>query len=229
MALIKLGAMIAEARGSIGGAVFARNRGGAYIRNRSIPINPESTRQTAVRAVLADLTNKWSTVLTEAQRAAWTLYAENVPLVNSLGEARQVTGLNMYVRSNSLTIDTGQARIDDAPTEFTVGPTITPTITVDAAADQFTVTDLGSYDLADGAVNLLFQAGKPVQPGVNFYKAPFRKAGSANAVASTGEPPFGPFDLTFPVAAGQALFIRTATVTADGRVGVPVRQRFLVA
>lgn len=229
MALVKLGAMIADARGSIGGTVFARNRGGAYVRNRTVPINPQSTRQTAVRALMAQLTNLWSVTLTQAQRDAWTLYADNVPLPNALGESRNVTGINMYVRANSLILDTGGTRVDDAPTQFTVGPTITPGITIDAAADTLTVADLGGYVLAGAPVNLLVSAGNPQQPGVNFYKAPFRKVGAALAVDTTNDPPYGPFPLNAPVVAGQALFVRTATVTPDGRVGVPVVQRFLVA
>lgn len=229
MALLKLGGLIADIRGSIGGVTFARNRGGAYARNRTAPINPSSPRQIEVRATFASLTNRWTTILTEAQRAAWELYAENVPLPNTLGELRQVTGLNMYVRSNSLIEDTDGIQIDAAPVIFTVGPTITPTITVDEAADEFSITDLGAYDLLDGPVNLLWTTGRPQQPGVNFYKGPFQKAAAELAVDTTNDPPYGPFALTQPVAVGQALFIRTAVVTPDGRVGVPVIQRFLIA
>tara|TARA_R100000773_G_C4185875_1_gene93693 strand:- start:242 stop:805 length:564 start_codon:yes stop_codon:yes gene_type:complete len=185
-------------------------------------------RQVEVRALLADLTNKWTTLLTDTQREAWELYAQNVPLINVLGEARNVSGINMYVRSNSLLIDAGGTRLDDAPTEFTVGPTITPTMTIDSAADTFDVTDLGTYNLADGDVYLLFSSGRPVQQGVNFYKAPFRKAVGIFAQDTTNEPPYAGNALPYPVAAGQALFLRCACVTTDGRVGVPTIQRFLV-
>lgn len=229
MALIKLGALAAEIRGSIGGTVFARNRGGQYIRNRSIPLNPSSARQNAVRSVFGNLSNLWSTTLTQSQRDAWELYAANVPLVNSLGESRNVTGLNMYQRANALAADTVLARIDEGPTEFTLGPTITPTITLDAAADTLSITGMGTYDPAtDGTVGFLIQQGTPQQPGVSFFKSPFRKvSGSVVAVLPADLPTDIP--LAFPIAVGQAQFIRTAAVTADGRVGVPVIQRFLVA
>lgn len=229
MALIKTSGLVAEIRGSVGGATFARNRGGAYVRNRSVPLNPSSVRQTAVRAFLASLTQAWSSALSAGQRAAWELYAANVPLVNALGESRNVTGENMYVRANSLLLDIGAARLDVAPSVFTVGPTVTPVFTIDAAADTVTCTGLGGYSLAGAPVGLLFQASRPVQPGVNFYKSPFRKVGGEIAASPANVPPYGPFALPFPVSAGQALFIRTATVTPDGRVGVPVIQRFLVA
>lgn len=228
MALIKLGGLVAEVRGSIGGATFARNRGGAYIRNRSVPLNPQSARQSAVRQVFGQLSNLWSTSLTASQRTAWETYASNVPLPNSLGEDRNVSGINMYSRGNSLLLDTGGTRVDDGPTIFTQGPSFTPTITIDGAADTLTVTDLGGYDPAtEGTIGLLISQGVPQQPGVSFYKSPFRKVSGTQEADLLSLPTAVP--LAFPVASGQAVFVRTAVVTDDGRVGVPVVQRFLVA
>jgi hypothetical protein len=227
MALIKAGGLIAEIRGSLGGSVFARNRGGAYVRNRSVGINPQSVDQVRVRQVFSDLAVLWSSTLTESQRDAWEQYAANVPLINPLGEARQVTGLNMYVRSNALLLDTGGTRVDDAPTEFTVGPSFTPTITVDETTDEATVTDLGGYDPATSdVVGLLVQQSPPQSPGVNFFRSPFRKIEGLQVTDLSTDLP-ATASLAFPVATGQAVFIRTAVVTADGRVGVPVVQRFL--
>lgn len=229
MALLKFGAMIADARGSIGGTVFARNRGGAYARNRTVPINPGTTRQTAVRALLGDLANAWTNTLTQVQRDAWELYAANVPLVNSLGEARNVSGINMYVRTNSVMLDTGGTRLDAAPVDFTVGPTITPAITIDASADDFDITGLNGYPETAPGIRLLVTVGRPQNPGVNFYKAPFRKAYGALILTGTNPTPVADIPLPYPVAAGQALFIRSIALTTDGRLGGSVIQRFLVA
>jgi len=41
-------------------------------------LNPQTPFQTAVRAVFGDLATAWSSTLTESQREAWSLYAENV-------------------------------------------------------------------------------------------------------------------------------------------------------
>jgi len=229
MALIKLGGMIAEIRGSVGGATFARNRGGAYVRNRSVPLNPASVDQSRVRAVFGGLAQAWSAELTQTQREAWELYAANVPLPNSLGELRQVTGLNMYQRSNSLIIDTGGARLDAAPTEFTVGPSFTPTYTITPATNTITVESLGSFvPSLDGPIRVLFQMGTPQSPGVSFFKAPFRKIGGQEFVDEATD---FPLDLAaaFPFQTGQAVFLRAAPVTLDGRVGVPIVSRFLAA
>lgn len=228
MALIKLGAIVANISGSIGGTTFARNRGGAYIRNRTVPLNPQSPRQVEVRQRFGALSNLWSTTVTTVQRAAWELYASNVPITNALGEDRNVSGINMYSRGNALILDTAGVRSDDGPTIFTQGPSFTPTITLDAAANTLTVTDLGGYDpVTAGPIGLLIAQGLPQQPGVSFYKSPFRKVSGTTETDLVTLPTAVP--LAFPIAAGQALFVRTATVTADGRVGTPVVQRFLVA
>jgi hypothetical protein len=221
--------MVTEIRGSIGGTVFARNRGGAYARARTVGVNPSTTRQTSVRSLLADLAQYWSNTLTAAQRSAWNLYAANVPLINSLGEARNVSGQNMFVRTNSLVLDTGGTLLAAAPTNFTVGPTVTPTFTVDSAADTFDLTNLGSFTNPAGGTRFLLSVGRPQNAGVNFYKAPFQKAYGDLIIAVTNAPPIEDIPLPYPVAAGQAVFIRSIAITVDGRVGVPVIQRFLVS
>lgn len=228
MALIKMGPIVSGVSGSIGGTVFSRNSGGAYIRARTVPLNPGSTDQTAVRQSLAYYANRWTTALTEAQRTAWSNYAANVPVKNRLGEDRFVSGLNMYTRANTLLARTGGTAVDDGPTTLTAGPSFTPTITVDAAADTF---DIDAIPGAAGATDpfwLLVQQGVPQQAGVNFYKAPFRKM-YATHVNATPFVAIADIPLIFPLTAGQAQFIRTATVSDDGRVGVPVVQRFLAA
>ena len=41
--------------GSIGGATWSHNSSGAYIRARSIPVNPNTDRQNAVRVAVRNL------------------------------------------------------------------------------------------------------------------------------------------------------------------------------
>lgn len=228
MALVRYGAMIADASGSIGGTVFSRNRGGSYVRNRTTPLNPQTTFQSSVRSAFANLATRFATILTDFQREAWRAYGEIVPVPNALGDDRFLTGLQHYIRSNSLLSLAGGTIVDDPPSSFTAGPTIEPTITIDAANDQFTVVDLGGYNpTTSGALAGYISIGRPVNPGVLFYKGPFR-VGFAGAISTLATLPTG-VGLPFPVVAGQGLFVRFASSTLDGRVGVPFIQRFLVA
>jgi len=116
----------------------------------------------------------------------------------------------------------------DPPTVFGAGPTLEPTYTVDAAADTFTVSDLGGYDPAtDGVIGIYFSVSAPVNPGVNFFAGPFREAGSGTFATLAALPTDEP--LPFPVTAGQKLFLRAHPVTPDGRLGVAVVTPFQTA
>jgi len=227
MALIKPGIAIADIRGSVGGTTFARNRGGLYARNRTAPLNPASARQNVVRSNLAGLANIWSLTLTQAQRDGWDQYAEQVPLPNAFGEDRFVSGINMYVRANALLLDAGGARRDEPPTSFTQGPTLTPNYTLDAAADTIEVDDLGGFDPSTQPISVLFTQSPAQNPGITFHRSPFRKYAGAAFTASIIPPAVPATAAAFPYASGQAVFLRSSVVTDDGRVGVPVIQRFL--
>ncbi|MBA7656193.1 hypothetical protein ES703_64108 [subsurface metagenome] len=104
--------------GSIGGTVWSRNSAGAYIRNRSVPVNPNTDRQVAVRNYVKNLTIRWANTLTQPQRDAWDVYAANVDWLNKLGDSVNLTGMPHYVRCNTLRLVLLQTRIDDAPIIF---------------------------------------------------------------------------------------------------------------
>ena len=59
MAKIKLSAIVSEMRGKLNGSVFSKNRGGAYIRTKVTPVNPQSLAQGLVRATLTNLSQAW--------------------------------------------------------------------------------------------------------------------------------------------------------------------------
>ena len=100
--------------GSVGGVVASHNKGGAYLRNRTVPTNPNSARQLTARMALASASQAWA-VLTQVQRDGWNAYAAATPLVNRLGESITVSGFNMYIRTNSFLASSGESAIDDAP------------------------------------------------------------------------------------------------------------------
>ena len=107
--------------GSLGGITAARNKGGQYLRARVVPVDPGSPAQTTLRTIFASLNVAWQTVLTQVQRDAWITYAANVTVVNRIGETVNLTGQNMYVRSNTPRVQAGFARVDAGPTSFNLG------------------------------------------------------------------------------------------------------------
>jgi len=100
MAIITPGPTVAAISGSIGGTVYSRNRGGAYIRNRAIPVDPNTSFQINVRAILAAQSQNWAD-LTDAQRAAFENWALQNLVTNALGNQIRLSGHQAFVQLNS--------------------------------------------------------------------------------------------------------------------------------
>ena len=203
--------------GSVGGVVAAHNKGGQYLRNRSIPTNPNSAAQIAVRGAFSDGAIAWSG-LTAAQRSAWEAYAVETPVVNRLGENIIVSGFNMWSRWFAFSRRA-------VPANSVVAAPVTPglvsisaelTLTA-SAASGVTASDMGSA--VDGPYVVAF--GPPVGPGKTFFKGPF----SAYVLG----PDFGAEDASPVVVnvttlryglllAGQRRFFRVAASSALGKL-----------
>lgn len=228
MAIFRIGGVASDVRGSIGGQTYSRNRTGAYIRNRTVPINPGSPFQSAVRALVAQLSNAWVTVLTADQRAAWDAYADAVHLPNSLGELRNVGGLGMYVRGNVARLqaaETGLTRVDDGPLDLTVGDYTPPQIdNASAAAGTFGVifTPADQWANESGSAMTVY-ASRPQNASVNYFKGPYRFAGVI--LGDDTVPPTSPASINapFPFSEDQRLFFRVNVTRDDGRLGAEFR------
>jgi len=228
MAIFTPGGGIAAVSGSIGGTTFSRNRGGAYMRLRAIPINPNTVYQQAVRTLVGTLTSRWLDVLTPEQRAAWDTYALNVELPNPLGQPRNVGGLGMFVRSNVPRLQaspTDLPRIDDAPTIFNLGEYTSPNL---LSASEATQTADVTFDNTDEWANedssgLLIYGSRARNPSINYFKGPYRLAGYVEGNGTT--PPTSPISLEwpFPFTVGQRLFMMVRVSRADGRLSTPFR------
>lgn len=225
MAIIIPGGGVASISGSLGGVTFSRNKGGAYVRNRSIPTNPASVFQGEVRAILADLTSRWNDTLTALQREGWDTYAANVLLPNSLGQPRDVGGLAMYVRSNVSRVQSNESRVDDAPIIFNLGAFTDPSVF--AATASATTIDV-AFDNTDDWANeddsvLLVYGSRPKNETQNFFKGPYRFAEAI--FGSSSSPPVSPLSIAMPFgfSVGQRVFAKFSISRADGRLSSPVR------
>lgn len=211
--------ILAEASGSVGGLVFSHGRGGPYVRARATVTNPNSPEQQLVRSLLSQLTSLWLTTLSAAQRNAWADYADNVPLPNRLGVPRNVTALNMYVRSNIPLIQAGFARQDVAPTVFNLGDFTAPTGTVSVATQLLTISfaDTDDWVTEDDAAMLVY-AGRQQAASILFFKGPYRFAGSIDGDLAL--PLTSPQDIGLPFVAslGNNIHYRVQVVRADGRL-----------
>jgi hypothetical protein len=218
-----------QVSGSIGGTTFSHNRFGPYKRNRSVPVNPNTDAQVAVRNAVRSLAIAWQTVLTESQRSSWNVYAANVTWQNRVGKSVFLTGLNHYIRSNTPRVQNGIARIDAAPVIFTLAAAeLALAVTASEATQDLTINgdDTAAW-IGEADAWQFFSMGVPQNGGIIFFGGPFRQI---SAVPGTGPPPFpAVIPATFPFAEGQRIWVRSRIARGDGRLSEFARVNFLGA
>lgn len=207
------------ASGSMGGQTASHNRGGMYLRARAVPTNPGSQFQQDIRTIFSGLTTRWQ-VITAPQRAAWTTYAINVPVLNRMGDPIVLTGQQMYIRCNSARIQAGLSVVDDGPIVFAMDSlsivSITPADTSDILALVFDNTDEWANE--DDAALLAYGARQQALT-INYFRGPYRYAGKVEGDSVT--PPTSPTVTVinpFEFDVGNAAFARVLSVRADGRI-----------
>lgn len=217
------GGGVLAASGSIGGQTASHNRFGNYIRARTTPVNPKTNRQSAVRACVAWLADAWRTVLTQAQRNGWEVYAANIVRTDSLGSQMHLTGFNMYIRCNTAAVTSGLAHQVTAPVIQTLGsqdPTVV--CTADEAAQQISVVFADGVPWTDTDLGLLsVQMSLPHPVGRNYIGGPYRMAGFIQG--DTAVPITSPqvMAVPFPVLEDQVVKCQLRIREADGRLSDP--------
>lgn len=167
MALIQFGLGISQASGKVGGHVISHNRNGQYVRQKGLPVNPNTAAQQAIRDTLGSLATDWRE-LTEAQRTGWTGFGAQIQRINRLGQTYNLTGLQSFVMTNSIRLFLGEATIDDAPAVDQL-----PTILTLSAAYSL---GLAGFDLTYTAANAtadtrwLIFATNGVSDGRQFFR-----------------------------------------------------------
>ena len=175
MAKIKLGALAGQVSGSIGAETYAHNRFGSYIRLRSIPVQPDSARQLMRRAVLSALSSDWST-LTAGNRLSWKMWAQNNPIVDSLGDKRILSGHMAYVALNARLQGLALPTFDTPPVQA-ASPALTGlSIAASVATQEVTVTFTPANLPADDM--LYIKACKTPTPTINYIKNLLRFLGA---------------------------------------------------
>lgn len=211
--------ILADASGSLGGLVASHNRGGQYLRARVVPTNPSSGPQVEMRTIFGNLATAWQT-LTQVQRDAWTTYAINVPITDSMGDPLTLTGQQMFVRCNSARTQAGFSRVDDGPTVFSLDSLNPVAINPTAAADQYSVV----FDDTDPWVDeneggIIIYGSRELAPTINFFKGPYRIQGTIQGDDTI--PPTSPdtsITSVFSLTEGNVIFNRVLSVRADGRI-----------
>ena len=222
MASIKLGALVADVRGQIGGVKFSRGAGGATASNSPKPINPRSSHQQARRAALAQCTNAWNATLTEVQRQSWRDYSAATAWTNKVGTSAQISGLAAFARLNCLLLMIGSAIQVTAPTSTGHAGTPTFTITANDTTNVIAVAEPATpFDKDVDLSRMIWSQYGPTNAGRLALSGQKRYADNTPGDSSTA--PTFPLDLTTPLTfhAGQRVSLAGVYVDELGRVGAP--------
>ena len=181
---IKWGAMVTQGSGKLGGHVFARNRGGSYIRTNATPSNPQTVTQQLSRNLLTQFSQGWS-ALTNAQRIGWNDATEFFQRTDQFGDVRKLSGKNLYTSLNKVNAAAGQQIIENAPQPEQIGVNVVREVEFQKTAE--TITIIGEFTLNETYAII---ATPSLSAGTTFVKNRLRVIGYVNCddVAILGDP-----------------------------------------
>lgn len=167
MAKVKLGGLALQVSGSIGGDTWSHNRYGTYTRRRAIPVTSTTSYALQQKARFSQASGAWKN-LTDAQKAAWSAWAQTNPIIDTLGDPQILQGNVAYVQLNCRRLLDGQALLSVPPVSDTPAPLTTLGGTFDIGAGDFEITFTPT---PVGATNLLFVRAAVVDSaGIEFVK-----------------------------------------------------------
>lgn len=121
------GPFVGQLSGSQGNTTASRNRSGSYLRNRVIPVNPNSPSQTSFRTVFTEFSQAWRG-LTQGQRDGWDALAQLDPKLDVQGQSIVLQANAYYIGFNMDRNSVGLARLDNAPAMVEVPPAVTSAV-----------------------------------------------------------------------------------------------------
>lgn len=208
-------AILSTMSGKLAGAVASKARGGIqYFRTLVQPSNPRTYLQRQVRAALSSIAGAWRSTLSGSQRAAWLAIAKT-------GES----GIDRYTAANTLLLQGGTARQDDAPESADLAWLALPT------PDQFTITLGDPTQLALAASGASYGANgekisfyiqSRVQPDSRQFPVGNMQYAGTFTIAGTAHPTVTLSDFTHPdlagLAGGDNVQVDVVKFKADGTV-----------
>ena len=174
--------------GRIAGTVHAHNRGGAYVRRFSVPVNAATTFQQNVRGNLAASSAAWRN-LSDPDRLAWVAWSSTHPIINRLGAAIILTGHQAFGQLNRNGFSAGLG------VNFYTVPPAAPVYEFPFEADFVVDADGtgGTFTLGQTVqpgLDTIVQvfASPPVSAGVTFAKDKSKFIGILTVLAATAVP-----------------------------------------
>jgi len=106
--IVRYGALVAQASGTLSGVTFSNRRGNAIAAAKSMPCNRKTSAQIQHQAAMSAAAAGWQ-ALSGTERFNWKLYAAQHPRQNRLGVSRRLSAFQFYLMENVLRAQIGIA------------------------------------------------------------------------------------------------------------------------
>lgn len=227
MAKIKFTAFLADMRNKLNGSVFARNRGGAYVRTKVTPLNPQSIAQVGARNLLTSLAQNFRS-LSQEQITAWNEATNQWQTTDVFGDGVSPTGLALYVRLNANITNAGGTLLTSPPAPVGAASLNDLSLTATVTGSVYDLTFLPASVPADHTMYI--ESTAMLSPGISNANSKFRFIGTAAAATAS------PFDAyAFQTAkfgslvAGQKAHVRAKFINKlTGEVSLAVKASAIV-
>jgi len=229
MALIKLGAIVTDIKGKVGGHTFSNSLGGntlATKQNRGLNqlqssyiTNGGNNERSILPAVtMTQMAQKWRT-LTDHQRSAWEAASVNYPSLSKFGDKKQTKGYNLFVKINSRLSQINVSPIVVPPTPSIAGNQNSFTCDV-SVASGITAAWTGSLT---SNYNLIIEATPSISKGRGNVASQFKRIAIVNDPSATSYNFTSEYlDIYGNVILGARMWSRfTIISTADATQSIP--------
>lgn len=227
MAKIKFTAFLADMRNKLNGSVFARNRGGAYVRTKVTPLNPQTQAQVGARNLLTSLAQNFRS-LTQEQITAWNEATNQWQTTDIFGDSVSPTGLALYVRLNANITNAGGALLTSPPAPVGAESLNELSLTATVTGDVYDLTFTPAAVPANHTMYI--ESTAMLSPGIGNANSRFRFIGVAAAAAAS---PFDAFSFQTSkfgsLVAGQKAHVRCKFINKlTGEVSLALKASAIV-
>jgi len=225
---MKFGAIVVDGRNKIGGHVASKNRGGAYLRTKVTPVNPQTAAQSGVRNSFTENSQAWRG-LTQSQRDSFNAAVSDFQKTDIFGDRRNPSGFNLFMELNQNLANIGVAPITAAPLALAVEAV--GSLSVTAAAGTPALSVVFTPTPVPAGHTLVIEATPQVGAGKTFVKNLFRKVAQVAPAGTSPENMLSAYTAKFgSLVAGQKIVVRAKMVlNATGQTSQYLQATAIVA
>ena len=215
---IKFGAIVTDGRGKLGGHVFSKNKAGAYIRTKVTPSNPQTSRQTTVRALFGAISQQWSG-LTQAVRDGFNEAVPSWSKTDIFGDIKNPSGKALFQRLNNQAQVVGFPAVAAVPEKQELPVDVITAITVNDTTGTITATGAST----DSAFKTVIYATAPLTAGTSFVKNRLRQIYAVDADAYVAADAYQAYEDKYGVPAIGANIYMGVKYVADNGQATPMQ------